>query len=279
MTKDKKNRRKQKTSNPNTGWLNELNAQGTNLRSQPFAFPDMYFCRMKYVSTFNMTSSVTEARTKFQTSLYDPQTAVGGHQPYGFDALATVYNKYIVYGMDYKITASNDTDVEAAYVTVVAKPENTLTTGIELALERPRSQLKLVQPRGSNSGAIFTGHVDVGRVHGVPLYMVNCDDKYNASVTADPSKMAYLFVRQDSSDFSTSVTCRYVCELTFFCCMYERKLMTQSFSNSSLTKNPNPNIENDGWGDTERPVVILKQHVSDGSVRSGTTGTGKYGPW
>jgi len=197
------------------------------------AFPDRYYTSLRYVSSRTLTTTTASDRLKFCSSLYDPDVSGIGHQPYHFDTLAQVYAKYTVVSMDYKVRCYNDSDTEAAYVCVMQKAENTATTGTELALERPRSAMRIVQPRGSNCSVTISGRMDVATVHGIPPFMVQSDDRYNSNMSTSPSKLSYLFIHQDSPDGLTAVQLRYVVEINYKCVLFQRVLASQSYIDSN----------------------------------------------
>lgn len=69
-------------------------------------FPQSLRTRMRYVTRveYTLTNSNAVVRTIRANDLFDPEYAVGGHQPRGFDEMMEVYGKYTVMGS--KITAS-----------------------------------------------------------------------------------------------------------------------------------------------------------------------------
>lgn len=70
--------------------------RGANLR----VFPKQMRQTLKYVTTFQFAlGTIASAPTSFQfraNSLYDPEVALGGHQPYGYDQLSAMYQKLVV---------------------------------------------------------------------------------------------------------------------------------------------------------------------------------------
>lgn len=63
-------------------------------------FPQSLRTRMRYVTRVEFTPTSTSAivRTIRANDLFDPEFAVGGHQPRGFDEMMEVYGKYTVMG-------------------------------------------------------------------------------------------------------------------------------------------------------------------------------------
>ena len=71
-----------------------------------YGFPDKLTTNLKYSQSFILTPTAVSPMQKQRfsmTSLYDPLYETGGGQPYWYDQLAAVYNRYKVTGA--KITA------------------------------------------------------------------------------------------------------------------------------------------------------------------------------
>lgn len=62
-------------------------------------------CRLKYAETFSpaITAGVPYWYFFNLNSPFDPNRTGVGHQPYGFDTLATIYNRYRVYKVSYSV--------------------------------------------------------------------------------------------------------------------------------------------------------------------------------
>lgn len=63
--------------------------------------------KMKYVQLLKLTQTVPNQAVYnpfWQNGLYDPNAALGGHQPMGFDQIAPLYNHYQVVGAKIKVT-------------------------------------------------------------------------------------------------------------------------------------------------------------------------------
>lgn len=78
-----------------------LIAMGTPSGMQTFRY-----AKLRYASSFTMTSSSgILAKVQYRAnSLFDPQETSGGHQPFGFDQWATLYNSYMVLGSKITVT-------------------------------------------------------------------------------------------------------------------------------------------------------------------------------
>lgn len=80
--------------------------RGTQLR----VFPKQMRQTLNYVTTFQFAlGAIAGAPTTYQfraNSLFDPEVALGGHQPYGYDQLAAIYQKLVVISSSCSVTAN-----------------------------------------------------------------------------------------------------------------------------------------------------------------------------
>ena len=92
----------------------------------PMRFPT----KMRYNDqiTLNSGSGTADSVVIHGNSLYDPITAVGGHQPRGFDQLMALYDHFVVIGS--KITVSFQATSTSAnvYVGIAIRDSTTKTT-------------------------------------------------------------------------------------------------------------------------------------------------------
>lgn len=65
--------------------------------------------KMKYYDSFSITQATANLATSYvyrYTDINDPQYATGGHQPWGHDTYATLFQHYMVMGCTAKVTAT-----------------------------------------------------------------------------------------------------------------------------------------------------------------------------
>lgn len=74
----------------------------------PRPFPTRLVARLQYATTVSVTSSLTGIGNYIFAcnSIYDPDTSSTGHQPYGHDTYANIYNQYTVLSSRIKVQAS-----------------------------------------------------------------------------------------------------------------------------------------------------------------------------
>lgn len=148
--------------------------------------PQRYICKLKYAE--DVYTTATGAYAMNLNSLYDPNRTGTGHQPYGFDQLATLYNRYRVIACGWRITAPSSVGT-VQLGTLPANESITLATFAELK-ENPRAKY-VIQHVGGNVQTV-SGKVYIPSLVGRTKQQYMADDRYQATVTTDPAELAIL---------------------------------------------------------------------------------------
>lgn len=189
--------------------------------------PSKYICKLKYVQPFDI-DPVTQQHNFNLNSLFDPDRTGLGHQPYGFDQLSTLYEKYRVISASWVINGINTGDSQRA-VRIAACPHNDNFTfpDMNLAMESPRTKYIIQGAQGSDLKTL-KGWVNMNSVVGrtKPQYMA--DDKYGSSFTASPSELVILTVMGSDLDNSGSVAISCTITLEFTAEFYDVRQQNQS---------------------------------------------------
>lgn len=152
--------------------------------------PQRQIVKMKYAQAIN-TSASNIYNYKFNlNSIFDPDYTGGGHQPYGHDQLAGLYNRYRVISCSYVITGySGSTGI--CYGCMPANEPVTFTTLAELR-ENPRARYTTQYPGGSTTKLV--GKIYMPSLVGRTKQQYLADDRYQAIFGASPQEQAILNV-------------------------------------------------------------------------------------
>lgn len=148
--------------------------------------PQRYICKLKYAEDIYANPSGGYAMNL--NSIYDPNRTGVGHQPYGFDQLATLYNRYRVISCGWRITAPSSTGT----VQLGTLPANEALTILQFSelKENPRAKY-VIQHVGGNVQTV-SGKVYIPSLVGRTKQQYLADDRYQATVTSDPAELAVL---------------------------------------------------------------------------------------
>lgn len=164
----------------------------TNVNRSLQPIPNRYICKMKYA-----TSVVTNAGGQYVfnlNSLFDPDRTGIGHQPYGYDTLSSMYNRYRVISCGWRI--QNPVGVSGGAITTACLPSNDVgITWLQTdeMLENPRVRY-IVQNPGAPI-ATLRGKQYIPTLVGRTKSQYMADDQFQAIVTASPSEQALLYIQ------------------------------------------------------------------------------------
>lgn len=178
-------------------------------------FAQRYITKMKYSETLTLSLANSYQYVFNLNSLYDPNRTSIGHQPFAFDNLATIYNRYRVFRTDYVINGYSGA-VPIRYGCIVTNDVPPINNVSELA-ENPRAQTRVQVPGGNTTR--IAGRVSLPSLVGRTKQQYMADDRYQADVTSSPAELALLTITGGTmTDASTDilVTVTLVYHVEFF---------------------------------------------------------------
>lgn len=111
----------------------------------------------------------------------------GGHQPYGFDELAAIYNFYTVYSVDITLTVIPD-GTAGIGAAIVPQRDAAIYSSLETLNELPGTVSKYV-PTGQP--LIIKKHIDIPELLGVPKLFLLHSGNYSGTGSTSPIEGAY----------------------------------------------------------------------------------------
>lgn len=168
---------------------------------------------MKYSQVATLSLSNTYLQTMNLNSVYDPDRTGVGHQPYGFDQLTPIYNRYRVIACTYSVNAYNGTTP----IRFGCLPSNEIPPigNMDELCENPRSRWAIQLPNGSTEQV--KGAVSIPSLFGRTKSQYMADDRYQATNSSSPQELALLNIYAQSlsnvpTDVQVTVTLNYLVE-------------------------------------------------------------------
>lgn len=176
-------------------------------------FPQRFFTKHKYSTTFTI-NSLTPTYQFNINSLYDPDLTSFGHQPYGRDQMAQLYNKYRVYGVTYMITGFQANNP----IRVGALPSNTVTpplSNMASLIEQPRAKYITQHPNAPR--AVLKGYVNLPSLVGRTRAQYMADDTFSAQTSANPQENMILSILAQTLNDTGIDGCSMTATFQFHC--------------------------------------------------------------
>lgn len=193
-----------------------------NRALKPFA--QRYITTMKYSEQVKVTGPSGGGLAAFRfnlNSIYDPNRTGIGHQPYGYDQLAGLYNRYRVIKCNYVVSGVNTGSDGDQYSIIAALPANeqvNLIGGLAEAMENPRC--KFITQAPSAPLRMLKGSVYIPSLVGRNKSQYMADDRYQSTFGSDPNELAVLNLFAGAIDgdpltntMTLTVTLTYVVEV------------------------------------------------------------------
>lgn len=185
------------------------------------AFPKTARAVLRYVERANLaTSTSSYAQVFFKCNgLFDPTDAVGGHQPYGFDQYALIYNHYKVYASRIIVqwNAYDSAPAEGLVVGVNITPGSSDSDNAQTKMEKqegkinyryvsPQDPVSVIQYKSWSAKSYFGMQKD--------------ESELSAAVGSDPTELSHFCVWAQNcsgasgSDIEYLVTIEYSIEFS-----------------------------------------------------------------
>lgn len=185
--------------------------------------PERYICKMKYSDTFQITAAGGSIYRFNLNSIFDPNRTGVGHQPYGRDQLATLFNRYRVFKCAYAITFYSSANT----LRLAAIPSNVeMGLGsVSEAVENPLAKWGTQTPGGTIK--VVSGTVYLPSLVGRSKSQYLADDRYQAQMSESPLEAAVLnIIAQTIADSATTIDCTI--SLTYHVECFDRNSLAQS---------------------------------------------------
>lgn len=177
--------------------------------------PARFITKHKYSTPFTL-NALNSYQYKFNlNSLYDPDYTGVGHQPYGRDQLAALYNRYRVIKTSWVINGIQ-TDSPGTNIRLACQPSNDIVSygNISAMCEAPRTRF-IVQGAQGAPLKILKGFSHLPTLCGRTTAEYMADDRYQADVNTSPPEYCMLNVMGSTlTDGSATINCDITLEFT-----------------------------------------------------------------
>lgn len=196
-------------------------------------FPPNYHCTLRYSDAKTLSTGSAVFGTEFQyrlNSLYDPDYTSAGHQPYGYDQMAALYNKYRVKAVRYTLTFTTPGAANDIKCGVVFRPNTTagISSGNVWIVDEDPAGITADLSSSGDRRAVITGRIEMSKIFGISKTKLMAEDNYSAAVTSNPTNVVYMTFATICYDGTNAVSSSCNVALDFECTFYDR--ITQSSS-------------------------------------------------
>ena len=192
---------------------------------------------LRYAETFSLSTGtagvIGTVVTILLNSLFDPNNSGTGHQPYGFDQLASFYQQYVVHGVRFQLitnTIGGTAEVCVAYqIFPTAGGVSIAGISTDAATEKSTVSTFTSGSSGNVRARSVRGAIQMHQVFGLTKAQYAAQtDQYGAAVTTNPALGGYLEVGIGSYSGSAGETLSVQIVLDFDAEFWQPKTLPQS---------------------------------------------------
>lgn len=201
-------------------------ARVTTVVRGPGPVPKRVITKHKYVEEW-ASDGVTLDRRYNLNSLYSPDYT-GGHQPYGRDTYAGLYNRYRVFAVRYRVFYSTTSSATTTYRgCLLWNNDSSAQSNWGLIAERPGSR---TTEFSWTRHSVLKGHLTLANITGVTPVQYKTDDRFQAQAGATPSETIalHVFHADNTGNPAAANIVQIRVQLTFYCEWFDPLDLAQS---------------------------------------------------
>lgn len=173
----------------------------------PSGVPRQRIVKLRYseAAGLSTTSGVLQTVIMGANDPYDPYTSSGGHQPMGWDTMATMYNEYVVIGSKITCRVMNNSVTNATYCGVYLGANSSADYLYASGMIENRMGTSLLISPNQDKSRVLTCNYSAKKFYNVTNISDN-KDRLGASVGSSPTEGAFFIIWAQSHDRSTTAT-------------------------------------------------------------------------
>lgn len=200
--------------------------------TQVLAVPDRMLLKLPYYEQIKWSGNTSAYYDFNLNSIYDPNRSGIGHQPLGYDQWGKLYNRYRVYGVTIRLSATNLGDVPVR----VGMIGDNLASGAaylsdESKFEQPHMKSFLLgNANGMNTKTVKMFY-SCAKVNGSDKIRYNSDNQFQSQWNNNPNEIIVGHVVGNSIDGTTALNVVWDVHIIYHMEAFDR--ITLSLSNTS----------------------------------------------
>lgn len=194
-------------------------------------FPISMIVKHKYVETITLTPGALLPTLAYYSanSLFDPRSAVGGHQPIGYDQMTPIYDHYLVLGAKMTVNCFSTANSPTNGTSMMFITLNDDTSAVGTYDTVMEQSLTAVKPLTASDGK---GHVKLVKNFSAKKYfgVTDLDDnsKYQGASLSSPADQAFFVLGTQALNTSASDPVACVIEIEYIAKWTELRTLVQS---------------------------------------------------
>lgn len=206
-----------------------------SVATEGMVVPDRARMKLRYFGQkqFNITLGGNQYYSFNANSFFDPDGAVGGGQPVGFDQWSAFYNYYRVRACKFKCTIIQASSTAANVTQLILLPTSdtsgTTSQSIIVNAQQPYAKTRFTNVQSGSGGVVtLKSYMSTKRILGLTKAMTDGDDQLQAIVSTNPARVWYWVVGSVALDGTSTLNAYMDFTMTMYGEFYSRKPLAAS---------------------------------------------------
>lgn len=194
-------------------------------------FPDKLLVKLSYAQVYSLNIGASSDQLVFRgNSCFDPEEAIGGNQPTGFDQWTDFYTEYRVFACKCKVRIVNLTAATGLNVTLMATRQANGSGSFLGSLQQPYTKTRFCgQPTGKDV-VYLSNYMTTRKIWARP---VKTEDNFigltgGSGVGTNPENQWYFVLETGTSDLLSNLVYDVLVQLTYWVEFSARKTLGTS---------------------------------------------------
>lgn len=196
----------------------------------PGVCPDVMQVQLKYSTNSLYNAASPNVKVYRGNGAFDPEFAVGGGQPMGFDQWSAFYRRYRVIACKVTARATNGISTNSSGVFVVPLNTSAITTSPSEYLEHHKcKQTDTTMLSSGSSSCSVVNYTSTASQRGLPYDGVQYERDLSASTGANPTQEWFWHVGvYDPSGSVSTVDSTVALEIVYYIEFFDRQTLSRS---------------------------------------------------
>ena len=226
------NRVSKKTKRSRQNWLPRRYRNLVPMGFAPLGNSRAATLKYHFQHTMNPNQGQVDDVVVRANDLYDPEVALGGHQPYGFDQLMTFYDHFTVLGSRITMSAFNSNGSLPVYIFIGLRDNNVslYEEPVGDIHEQARTVKKLLTTNPSSKGAMeLSMNFSAEKFFAKPKVAIVGDSLFRGDAGNSPLEQAYFHCMVGPYDTGNDLAPMVVnIEIEYYAIFTEPKILAKS---------------------------------------------------
>jgi hypothetical protein len=191
-------------------------------------------CKLVYFGQKTFTAAGLVQSYQFNgNSLFDPDAAVGGNQPGGFDQWCGFYNRYRVLACKIQCTIVQLGSAAGNSCQLVLVPsDDSVTTAAQGTVVNSMNQYAQTRFTNTNAGSggvvVLKSYMTTKRIMGIRTEAVDSENTLSALISGNPADVWAFVIQSYPLDGASTMNAILDVKLTYYAEMFSRKALAGS---------------------------------------------------